>query len=384
MNGLYAGLTSSSHLDGIDVALVEIAAGRKASLRSFQTVPFEEELREQLLLLTRGAAVPGQIALADTRVGAQYGEALMQAMRHVGARLSELQAVGSQGLILWRISQDEDGHGNLQVGAAAEIAARAGCAVVADFAAGDMAVGGRGAPLAAVFHRDCFASKGRGVALLHIGSMAGLTYIDPQGECVLSFDTGPGNKLIDALMRKHFQRALDANGAMAASGKVSEAFLAELLHHAFFAQLPPKVVGQGDFDELYVEDFLRRARWWGLSPADQVATATALTLRSMADAYRRFVLPRGRVDEVIISGGGALSAGLFQGLVNELRGIKVSKVEDYGFATQSVKAASFAYLAFLRMAGLTGNIPAATGATQAVVLGALTDLRPENRNAPKS
>jgi anhydro-N-acetylmuramic acid kinase len=377
MNGLYAGLTATKERDGINIALINVAPGRRITLRGFRNVPFAQTERIEFRTLTEGGATLDQISMADSSVGALMGAALLAALAELDIPETELRAAGSKGIPLWIHAPDDKGYGSLTLGSAAEIAVRIGCPVINHWSSADLAVGGYGGPVNPAFLQAFLGSKGRGIAVHHIGALSQIAYLNPEEQCELAFDTGPGTILIDALRRNYPQLSPRDEGGEGA-GSVSEAFLAELLHHAFFKTAPPKSVGHDDFSELFIEDFIRRARWWGLSPADQIATATALTLRSMADAYRHFVLPKGKIDEVIVAAEGVYGASLVSAIGGELHGIKVSKIEDYGLASDAVEAASFAYLAYLRMAGLAGNIPAVTGASRPVMLGAVTDLRPVN------
>lgn len=370
--GLYAGIMSGTSLDGIDVALVEFGARRKLHLRAFQTLGFDEAERKDLLELTSGRATAGALTLAHTRLGQRFGQALIETLDLAGINAAELKAVGSHGQTVWHHPPGAAGYGSMQLGAPAEIAARVPCPVAADFRAGDMAAGGQGGPLVPAFHRDFFGRKGRSVIVHNLGGIANLAYINGQGDCPLAFDTGPGNMLMDALMRLHYQKPFDAEGATAATGKISLELVDALLREPFFQTAPPKSTGREQFGDAYLQAFLKQCEARSLSPADQVATATVLTVRSMADAYRRFVLPLGRIDEVVLSGGGARNTFLRNCLADEMHGVRVTRVDDLGVSVDAVEAAAFAYLAYLRLAGLPGNVPKATGALRPVILGSLT------------
>ena len=179
-----------------------------------------------------------------------------------------------------------------QTGEAAVIAARVGVPVVSDFRPADMARGGKGAPL--VPHLDFlwFRDERIGRIAQNIGGIANLTAIPAAAsrDRVLAFDTGPGNMVIDALAQQLFSRPFDDTGKIAASGKVIEPVLQRVLAKPFFRAKPPKTAGREEFGREFISEFRRssgRAR-----DADIVATATALTARSIADAVKRFVLPR--------------------------------------------------------------------------------------------
>jgi len=272
-----------------------------------------------------------------------------------------------------------------QTGEGAVIAARLGVPVVADFRPADMAAGGKGAPL--VPFLDYFLYRDQHVARIaqNIGGIANLTAI-PAGASlrqVFAFDTGPGNMVIDAVMEELFGKRYDRDGRVAASGRVLDGVVAKSMHAHFFRRKPPRTAGREEFGREYVHRFLQICR--GASQSDVVATATALTARSIADAIQRFVLPRFVVPrlgarpkqagrQMIVSGGGAKNPTLMAMLRDAVTplGITVHFSDEFGLPAEAKEAVAFALLAHETWHRRPSNVPSATGAKRAAILGKIS------------
>jgi anhydro-N-acetylmuramic acid kinase len=235
--------------------------------------------------------------------------------------------------------------------------------VVADFRTPDMRAGGQGAPLVPAFHHAVFAARTARV-VLNIGGIANVTILpDQHAERVTGFDTGPGNTLMDAWARRTLHAPLDSNGEFAASGTVVESLLAALLEDGYFSRDPPKSTGPEHFNLAWLE---ARAAVSALRPQDVQATLCELTAVSVASAIRRYAPGTACV---LVCGGGAHNRNLMRRLAARLEGIRVTTTREYGIDPDWVEAAAFAWLARQRLAGLPGNLPAVTGAREAVLLG---------------
>jgi anhydro-N-acetylmuramic acid kinase len=263
-----------------------------------------------------------------------------------------------------------------QTGEAAVIAARVGAPVVSDFRPADMAAGGKGAPLVPFLDYLVYRHPRRGRVLQNLGGIANLTAI-PVGarpEQVVAFDTGPGNMVIDAVIERLSGKSYDRNGRVAARGKVLEAVLASLLRRPFFRQPPPKSAGREQFGREFVAEFLRRCG--RAKKEDVVATATALTARSIAMALRGIVLAtetqRNRgFHEYVVSGGGSRNRALMRMLRQEAAalGLRLRRPEEFRIPSEAKEAVAFALLAYQTWQRQPANIPSATGAGRAAVLG---------------
>jgi anhydro-N-acetylmuramic acid kinase len=263
-----------------------------------------------------------------------------------------------------------------QTGEAAIVAARLGVPVVSDFRPADMAAGGKGAPL--VPYLDCllFGNPKIGRIAQNVGGIANLTAI-PAGasaDRIVAFDTGPGNMVIDAVTEALFGRAFDRGGTIAASGIVLEPVLGQILRRKFFRTAPPKTAGREEFGREFARDFLRQCA--GFRKEDLVATATALTARSIGDAVRRFVTSKSNhsYQEMVLSGGGARNATLVAMLGEALAplGIQLRFSDEFGLPSEAKEAVAFAVLAYETWNRRPSNVPSATGANRAAVLGKIS------------
>jgi anhydro-N-acetylmuramic acid kinase len=297
----------------------------------------------------------------------------------------KLDLVGCHGQTLYHQGEAERFLGRKlaatwQTGEGAVIAARLGVPVVSDFRPADIAAGGKGAPLVPFLDYLLYRDRSVGCIAQNIGGIANLTAI-PAGaslQQVLAFDTGPGNMVIDAVMEELFGRRYDRDGKVAASGRVLDGVIAQLVRAQFFRQKPPRTAGREEFGREYVGRFLQICH--GASKPDVVATATALTARSIADAVLRFVLPRfgarrkQGAGQMIVSGGGAKNPTLMAGLRDEIAplGIGLHFSDEFGVPAEAKEAVAFAVLAHETWHRRPSNVPSATGAKRAAILGKIS------------
>jgi anhydro-N-acetylmuramic acid kinase len=265
-----------------------------------------------------------------------------------------------------------------QAGEAAVLAQELGIPVVSNFRPADMAAGGQGAPLVPLLDYVMFADGKRGRVLQNIGGIANLTAI-PRGagpEAVIAFDTGPGNMVMDALAQELFGKRFDRNGAIAARGTVLESVLKAQMRDKYYALKPPRSTGREQFGREFAARFLSACRRESTRPEDALATATALTAESIALGYAKFAAPRmlGAAVDYIVSGGGARNATLMAMLAARLEpmGCRMAATGDFGLPVEAKEAAAFALMAWYTWHRMPANVPAATGAKRAVVLGQLT------------
>jgi anhydro-N-acetylmuramic acid kinase len=261
----------------------------------------------------------------------------------------------------------------LQVGEPAIIAERTGVPTVADFRKADVAAGGEGAPLTPYLDYIMHRHPTRSRILQNIGGIANLTYLPAAAkvEDVVAFDTGPGNMVIDAVVRHYTDEAFDEDGGSAAKGCVNAELLEELLANPYFARRPPKTTGREEFGEPYASRVIREAERRDIGFEDLMATVTALTVESIARAYEGLLQSGGHVDEVYISGGGARNRYMMECLASRLKPVPVGESNLLGIPAESKEAVLMAVLANEHVMGNPANIPGATGARKAVVLGAM-------------
>ncbi len=391
---IVAGIMSGTSADGINVAMIRMvsprtmwtratrprASNRKLAFKFLAQAeyPYPKAVRQAVLeAMNAKQASVANLARLNFLLAELYAEAVLATQRRF--RLKP-ELIGCHGQTLYHQGEPAKflGH-NLavtwQTGEGAVIAARVGVPVVSDFRPADMAVGGKGAPLVPFLDYLLYRDPQVGRIVQNIGGIANLTAI-PAGASakqVTAFDTGPGNMVIDAVTDRLYGQAYDRDGRIAASGTVLEPFLSDLLRLPFFRRKPPKTAGREEFGREFAQTFIKRCG--RAHKPDVVATATALTARSIAEALRRFVLPRHRhFREFVVSGGGANNPTLLAMLANELRPLHLAirASDEFGLPSAAKEAAAFALLAYETWSQRPSNIPSATGAKRPAILGKIS------------
>ncbi len=388
---IVAGVMSGTSADGINVALVRITERGRGPLRlSLRASPrytllahdeyaFPAPVRRTILnMMNAESARVADLSRLNFLLGELYADAVAKATRQ---HRIKLDLVGCHGQTLYHQGTAAPLLGRKlavtwQTGEGAVIAARLGVPVVSDFRPADMAAGGTGAPLVPFLDYALYHDPHIGRIAQNIGGIANLTAIPANAKSgqVAAFDTGPGNMVIDAVTEKLFQKRYDRDGRIAASGRVLDDVVAELLRASFFRHHPPKTAGREEFGRAYAKEFLRRC---GRSDKrDVVATATALTARSIANAIQRFVLQKQgrRYQEMIVSGGGAKNPALMAMLHNQIAplGIALRSSDEFGVPTEAKEAVAFAALAYETWHRRPSNVPSATGAKRPAILGKIS------------
>jgi anhydro-N-acetylmuramic acid kinase len=381
-NMIVAGVMSGTSADGINVALVRVGGARaRFDLIGHAEYPYPKPVRAAILAaMNASRASVADLARLNFLLGELYADAVQAAEKRFGVKAD---LVGCHGQTLYhqgepRIFLGRTIAATWQTGEAAIVAARTGVPVVSDFRPADIASGGKGAPLVPYLDYMLFRDAHVGRIVQNIGGIANLTAI-PAGVAakhVFAFDTGPGNMVIDAVTEKLFGQPFDRGGKIAGSGKVLNKVIPEILRHDFFRKKPPRTAGREEFGREFVQDFLRRCGRH--RKQDVVATATALTAQSIADALRRFVLSKSarkpRFHEMILSGGGAKNATLVQMLTAELThlGFRLRFSDEFGLPSEAKEAVAFSLLAHATWYRQPSNVPSATGAKRAAVLGKIS------------
>ena len=308
------------------------------------------------------------VARLNFRLGEVFAEAALALMADLGLSAQDVDAIASHGQTLVHLPE---AGATLQVGEPSVIAERTGLVTVAEFRYRDMAAGGQGAPLVPLADFALFRSDTKNRAVQNIGGIANVTWLPAGGalDDAIAFDTGPGNCLIDGLMRimTDGHKLMDKDGALAAQGRVIENVVELFLRHPYYERRPPKSADRGEFDLAAVEVIYKGMKQRGETRADAAATFTALTAHSIARAYRDF-LPA-PPDEVILGGGGVYNLTLLRMLREQLPEVSLLTHEDFGLPSAAKEAVAFALLANETLLGRPGNVPSATGARRAVPCG---------------
>jgi anhydro-N-acetylmuramic acid kinase len=397
--GIYVGLMSGTSLDGISAAVARFTPARTQAfdveLLGFHVHEYAPAQRDRMLAAMREGSARDYCRLA-VDFGGWLADAAIAVLAEAGVARTDVRAIGSHGQTLWH----EPGHSTWQVDAPAVIAERTGISVVSDFRVRDVAAGGQGAPLVPIADALLFGG-GRWRALQNIGGIGNVTIVPPNGDLasIRAFDTGPGCGVIDSVVRTLYPGLrYDRDGTIAASGVVLERVIEELLQNPYFAAEPPKSTGRELFDPAYVERFIALCNESGdasvnpakpplgmpakppfvipakagihVRPEDIVATGTAFTVATIADAYRRFIPEP--VEELLVSGGGAKNLVLLRMLRDAVAPLPVVTFDERYFDGEAKEAVAFALLAHLHLERIPGNVITATGARGPRILGAYT------------
>lgn len=371
---------SGTSADGIDVALAHITGkgfNLHIELLSHEHFSYPKAVRQAVLQAMNAvrASVP-DLSRLNFLLGELYARAVRQAQQ---SGKNKIELIGCHGQTIYHQGEAESYFGKKitctwQTGEAAVIADRVGVPVVSDFRPADMAAGGKGAPLVPFLDYVLLRDRRAGRIAQNLGGIANLTAIpaNAKPEDVIAFDTGPGNMVMDQLMQLLLHRSYDRNGDIARRGKVLQPVLKQALRNPFFRQKPPKTAGREEFGREYANRFL--ARCGKARKEDIIATATALTVASIAEALKKFVLGKNKYRDYIISGGGADNRTLIAMLTAEVSnlGLKLSRIDNFGIPSQAKEALAFAVLAYQTWHRQPSNVPSATGASRSAVLGKIS------------
>lgn len=360
---LMVGLMSGTSLDGMDAALVRLSTPTRAELLAFASRPYDAEERAELRAALEGRSAAPALARLHVRVAEWAVDAVQEVLRAGGVKANELDGIAFHGQTLWH----EPPLVSWQLGEPAVLAEAFGVRVVHNFRARDVAAGGQGAPLVPMADLLLFAHESMPRVLLNLGGMANVTLVPAGGgeAQVVAFDTGPGVAIIDAVAHLvDGSLTMDRDGRLAAAGRADPVVLAELLADRYFEEPPPKSTGRERYGASYAQALHLR-----VPGANGVATAVELTARSVAEAVRRWTPGAG---EVVASGGGVHHPGLMAALARCLAPTPVRRFDQHFFDGDAKEAVAFALLGYLTLHGQPGNVPAATGARGARVLGSVT------------
>jgi anhydro-N-acetylmuramic acid kinase len=374
-----AGVMSGTSADGVDVAICRVSLGRDGvapvKVLGHRSFPYGKKLRAMVLAAAGGEKMsPAKLAKLSWKLGEEYAACVEKTAKEFKLK-PQLVACHGQTIL-----HDADEGVTWQIGEAAVIAERLELPVVSDFRPADVAAGGQGAPLVPMLDWYVFRHATKNRLLLNLGGIANVTALpaDSKVDAVMAFDTGPANMVIDAVTQRLFGKDFDSSGKIAARGTALMDVVKKVMGAKYFVAAPPKSCGREEFGEAFVDSFIAMCEKLKASKEDIVATATALTVTSIVQAYGKFCWPHlgqrapgAKATEMFVAGGGTKNKTLMKGLAEEFGklGVKVATTESAGLAVEAKEAAAFALLGWLTWHGLPGNVPSATGAKRAVVLG---------------
>ena len=366
---------SGTSADGVDVAFVRLT-GRfrtRFELLAHRAFPYPAAVRAAVLNAMNAPSIAvSELARLNFLLAEIYADCVRRTQRRAGLTC---ELVGCHGQTIYHQGEAAKYLGRpiactWQIGDGSVLATRLGIPVVSDFRPADMAAGGLGAPLVPFLDLLVFRHPRRGRIVQNIGGIANLTAIPAaaNAEQVRAFDTGPGNMVIDAVCEKLFGAPYDDRGEFAAKGNVLGEVLASQMKHPFFRRKGPRTAGREEFGREYVADFLKQCG--RANKHDVLATATALTARSIAAAIRKLAKTE-RYHDLFVSGGGTRNLTLMKMLRSEVAalGIEVLPTDAAGIPSQAKEAVAFAVLAYQSWHRQASNVPGATGAGREVILG---------------
>ena len=386
------GLMSGTSLDGIDAVLVSIATNAEQQVTSVLledqvSIPYSDEAKNLVKkLCVKGSSDSEDLCIAHAGLAYWNAEAVNRLIKHSHVDRASIAAIGMHGQTVWHapVAQHFPGPngplqvtGTLQISNPHVVSSMTGLRVISDFRSADMAVGGEGAPLAPYIDYLLFHQEGKGIAVQNIGGIGNVTVLPKNGDesSVFAFDTGPGNMIIDQVIAHYTnqKQQYDDGGVIGSRGKVCESLLSQMMEDPYFSKNPPKSTGREVYGSDYSAQVLTRANTLHLSFEDVVATVTAFTAKTIAQAYLDFVLPITDLDVVVVSGGGARNKTLLSMLQAYVpSGIAVKPSDELGVPDQAREAMAFALMAHESLMGRPSNLPKATGARKRVVLGTIT------------
>lgn len=373
------GLMSGTSLDGVDVALVEIRNNwieTRINLLGFIEYPFPEGLKAIILRNSvKESSNVEDISQLNFLIPQIYAEAINTLCEEINFDKDKIDLIGSHGQTIQHLPKatnyfEHQVASTLQIGDPSVLAKLTGKITVGDFRPSDVALGGQGAPLVPYFDFLLFHSNEKNRGLLNIGGISNITILHKQKgqNNVLAFDTGPGNMMIDILMKRFFDKEFDENGDIANSGKLNEDLLIALITKDSFIEMePPKSTGR----EYYGMEFLVPLfdEFKNVAPEDWLHTITKFTAYAVYRNYEKFVEEETKLNELFISGGGAKNKFLYQSLAQYFENVEVKVIDEIGVSSDAKEAICFAVLANETICGNPSNIPRTTGANRSTILG---------------
>lgn len=363
-------LMSGTSCDSIDAGLCEVFPDKSVKLIQGINYKYPEHVRAKIFQLFRGEGSIKDVCQMNFVIGKCFAEAAKVLISEFG----KPDFISSHGQTIFHYPFDEkiddiSLKSTLQIGESSVIAQETGCLTISNFREADMAQNGQGAPLVCFADEMWFKNKGKNFAIQNIGGISNVTVVSKDFD-TFGFDTGLGNIMIDYCVGKYFGKTYDKDGEIAASGIVSDNWLECLLADEYYFIEPPKSTGREYFSTQYIENALKYAP---SDPKDIIATVTALTARTIAQSYERFIYPNVGLHEAVICGGGAYNKTLMKMLRTYLpKHIDLTTCEDYGISNNFKEVMAFALLGFCAYYGIPNNLPCCTGANKRVVMGKFT------------
>jgi len=361
--GFYLGLMSGTSMDAVDAVIVDFDV-KPLRIVAASATPFDPELKRRITALVDAAdrVALDEVGQIDVALARAFAQAATDLLRSAGLGAADIGAIGSHGQTL-RHRPDLEIPFTWQIGDPSTLTELTGITVVADFRRRDVAAGGQGAPLLPVFHDHIFRSDEEDRVILNVGGIANVTVLR-RDTPVTGFDTGPGNRLLDAWIALHQGAEFDADGLWGSTGRCDPVLLRQLLQDPYFQLPPPKSTGRELFNIPWLE---RRLQGAPRRREDVQATLLEFTATSIADAVQQYAPGAA----LYVCGGGAHNRRLLAAIESRLAPIKVSTTEALGLDPDYVEAVAFGWFAKRTLAGLPSSSGSVTGSRGARILGGI-------------
>ncbi|MDR0927450.1 MAG: anhydro-N-acetylmuramic acid kinase [Ignavibacteria bacterium] len=366
------GIMTGTSLDCVDVAVVEFFETSKFTLLASGAIPINAEFREKILAICNFTTTIKEVSQANFYLSHLYEQAVNAVLDANGIPISTIDAVAIHGQTIWHNPTAEEYAGvaiasTLQLGCGSVLSALLQKTVVSDFRSADIAIGGQGAPLVPIFDYYFLRDTAIYTIALNIGGIANITAIPPNATInnIMAYDTGAGNMLIDAYMQQFYQKDYDNDGEIAMSGVVNADMLYGLLALPYYQQPPPKSCGRELFNAEYVSAVLPA----NIPKCDIIRTLTELTTMTISTEINKLT----SAGRVIVKGGGVNNTCMMQLLRQYIaKDIEILNSDAIGISSKYYEAIAFAFLGYLTLSDVAGNVPNVTGASQSIVLGSIS------------
>jgi anhydro-N-acetylmuramic acid kinase len=375
---------SGTSLDGLDIAIVDFFIKSNQivyELKHFITMSYSDELTTQLFQLMDPLVPLNHVSSMNMYLGELYAKYIKDALVDSEISYDSIDLISSHGQTIWHeptvLTQREYARPNtMQIGDISVLAEHSGIPVIGDFRTRDMAAGGQGAPLVPFADQILFQSQANGRVLVNIGGISNMSVLPPVHfpQEVIAYDTGPGNMIIDAFVKKYSNglQSYDTNGDLAKDGLVHNEWLANLLKNDYFLLPAPKSTGRELFGSNCSDKLWLQGDEFGCSAVDKIATITMLTAKSLATEIKKYIQSHD-LKEVFVSGGGVHNKTLLAYLAELLPAqIDVKTSDEIGISGDAKEAFVFALLGYLGFQKTPNNLPSATGAKKQTVLGKIS------------
>ncbi len=387
------GLNSGSSFDGIDVVLVDIENGpdgypARPKFITGKSYDWPDAVGQIVLKSFENKISIFELNRLNYLAGAVYAQSARDFMKEHGLKPGDVEVIGYDGQTIYQeppvhhllrnyddstdiVSRWLDGPYacGLQIGEPAIVAEACETPVVTQYRTMDHALAGTGAPLMQYLDYVAFRDIGP-ILTLNIGGIANCQLAHADRSKMMAFDTGPGNVMIDHIMRVKYGKPYDKNGEMARTGKVDEKLMAKFRNHDYFKRPIPRSAWRLDFGSTYADQFIEEFKH--LPPQDLLATATEFAAYSIVRSITDNVKSIGEINTIMASGGGTRNAYLMERLAAHMpKGLRLTLSDKFGVPAAFKEAIKFATLAHATINMLANNIPAASGARRFGILGKL-------------